>query len=233
MVADDSEIVIRPYSAQDRDAVRRINYDTSFLHKPHLFFDDREVVADVLSRYFTDFEPGSCFVAEHRGEVIGYVIGTLNTRRMHRAFASQIFFPVLVKAIFRGVFLKVKTYRFLLSCLRSFLKGEFYVPDFSAQYPATYHLNVRDGFRGMKVGSKLIMRAAQMIHERHVPGVQFSTMSDEPKEFFVNFGFHVIYESRRSYLRYALGHDTPFNLFGMNLKTGGPDVRSQQNGSLK
>lgn len=217
MVHEVPSVVIRPYRTDDRPSVRRINYETSFLHKPHLFCDDREVVADALTKYYTDHEPGSCFVAESRGEVIGYIIGTLDIRRMHRIYGFKIFLPLFVKALARGVFLRIKTYRFLFHCLKSYLKGEFRVPDFNALYPATFHLNVQDGFRGQKIGSKLIMRAAQLVYEHNVPGVQFSTMSEEPKEFFVNFGFHVIYESRRTFLRYALGHDTPFYLFGMKI----------------
>lgn len=217
MVHDDPIVVIRPYKSDDRQAVRRINYETAFLHKPHLFCDDREVVADALTKYYTDHESGSCFVAESRGDVIGYIIGTLDIRRMHRVYCFKILLPLLIKALARGVFLKGKTYRFLFNCLRSYLKGEFRAPDSSAQYPSTFHLNVQDGFRGQKIGSKLVMRAAQLVYEHNVPGVQFSTMSEEPKEFFVNFGFHVIYESRRTFLRYAIGHDTPFYLFGMKV----------------
>jgi predicted N-acetyltransferase YhbS len=217
MAHDHPQVVIRPYKSEDRVAVRLINYETAFLHKPHLFCDDREIIADVLTKYYTDHEPGSCFVAESGGEVIGYIIGTLDLRRMHRLYAFRIFLPLLGKAVLRGIFLKAKTWRFIFHAVKSFLKGEFYVPNFNAEYPATFHLNVKDGFRGQKVGSKLVMRAAQMVYERQVPGVQFSTMSQEPKEFFINFGFHVIYRSHRSFLRYALGHDTPFYLFGMKI----------------
>lgn len=217
MVLDVTQVVIRPYRIEDRPAVRRINYETSFLHKPHLFFDDREIVADALTRYYTDYEPSTCFVAELRGQVIGYIIGTLDIRRMHRVFATRILLPLVCKAVLRGVLFKAKTWRFLVHCLRGYLKGEFRVPDFTEQYPSTFHLNVQDGFRGQKVGSKLIMRAAQVVYAHPVRGVHFSTMSDEPRDFFINFGFHVIFESRRTYLRYALGHDTPFYLFGMKI----------------
>ena len=107
--------------------------------------------------------------------------------------------------------------RELIHCFKSYLKGEFFVPDFKREYPSTFHINVRDGFRGQKVGSRLIQRAIQLLSEKHVPGVQFSTMSDEPKQFFLNMGFQILYQSRRNFLRYALGRDTPFYLFGMKI----------------
>ncbi len=211
------QVVIRPYRVQDRDAIRRVNYETSFLHQPRKFFDDREVVADALTRYYTDFEPGSCFVAEAEGQVIGYVIGTLDIVKMRREYGSKILWPLFFKAAARGIFLNRKTYAFFYHSLKSYLKGEFKVPDFSQQYPSTFHVNVLDGFRGQRVGNRLILRAVQFIHEQHVIGVQFSTMSNEPTAFFVSLGFHVIYQSRRTFLKYALGHETPFNLFGMSV----------------
>jgi len=217
MAREQQEVLIRPYKVEDREAIRRINYETSFLHKPHLFCDDQEVVADALTRYYTDYEPGSCFVAEARGEVVGYIIGTLDIKRMNREYGFKIFLPLLIKAVVRGAPLNRKAYPLLVNALKGYLKGEFFTPDFIREYPSTFHINVREGFRGQRIGNSLILRAVQLIHENNVAGVQFSTMSAEPKEFFINMGFHVIYQSRRSFLRYALGHDTPFYLFGMKV----------------
>lgn len=217
MAREQKEVLIRPYKTEDRKVIRHINYETSFLHKPHLFCEDEEVVADALTLYYTDYEPGSCFVAEARGEVVGYIIGTLDIKRMNREYGFKILLPLLIKAVVRGVFFNRKTYSFLINSFKSYAKGEFSTPDFTLQYPSTFHINVQEGFRGQKIGSRLILRAVQLIRENNVAGVQFSTMSEEPKEFFINMGFHVIYQSRRSFLRYALGHDTPFYLFGMKV----------------
>lgn len=217
MVHEDIEIVIRPYEARDRAAIRRINYETAFLHKPHLFFDDPEIVADALTRYFTDYEPGSCFVAEARNEVIGYVIGTLDIKRMNWEYSLKISLLLFFKSLMRGIFFKCKTYRFFWNVLKSYVKGEFFVPDFTDKYPSTFHINVRDGFRGQGVGSRLILSAVKLLQRSGVPGVQFSTMSGEPIHFFQSMGFHIIYQSRRTYLKYALGVETPFYLFGMDV----------------
>lgn len=104
MAPEEINVTIRAYSPQDRESIRRINYETSFVHKPHLFCDDREVVADALTRYYTDFEPGSCFVAEAQGCVVGYIIGTLDLIRMRREYGFKILMPAVAKAFVRGVF---------------------------------------------------------------------------------------------------------------------------------
>ncbi|HLD69677.1 MAG TPA: GNAT family acetyltransferase, partial [Candidatus Omnitrophota bacterium] len=70
------ETIIRPYQRRDRESVRRISGDTANLGKPlETFFRDREIMVDVLMDYYLDYEPASCWVAEHEGKVVGYLCG--------------------------------------------------------------------------------------------------------------------------------------------------------------
>jgi ribosomal protein S18 acetylase RimI-like enzyme len=70
-------MVVRPYQAGDRDAVRRLCCDTGFLGNPiDPVFEDRELFADFLTRYYTDHEPESAFVLEKDGAVKGYLLGS-------------------------------------------------------------------------------------------------------------------------------------------------------------
>ncbi len=217
MTSDLSGLMIRNYEPRDREAIRRISYETSFLHRPHLFFDDPELVTDALTRYYLEFEPESCFVAEAEGRVVGYIIGTLDMARMNYVYGARILMPLVLKAIQHKEFFRGKTMKFILNYLKSVLKGEFYSPNFTRDYPATFHINVDEALRGQKVGTQLIQRALQLLKDKNVPGVQFSTMTDGAKDFFVRQGFAILYSSRRSFLRYALGHDTPFHLLGKKM----------------
>ena len=124
---------------------------------------------------------------------------------------------MVVKAALRGVFFNWKSLRFLGHYAQSYFKGEFRIPYLLDEYPATFHINVDENFRGQKVGTRLIQEAMRFLKEKHVPGAQFSTMSDVSTKFFLSMGFHVVHSSRWSFLRYALGHDTPYNLLGMKL----------------
>ena len=210
-------VKIRPYEPKDRESIRRICYETSFFQRPHLFFDDPEIVTDALTRYYIDFEPESCFVAEISGQVVGYIIGTLDMARMNYVYGTRILMPLVLKAVEHGAFFRRKTMLFILNYLKSVLKGEFMVPNLTREYPSTFHINVDRELRGKKVGSQLIARALQLLKEKSITGVQFSTMTDEAKDFFVRQGFQVLYSSRRSFLRYALGYDTVFHLVGKRL----------------
>jgi hypothetical protein len=78
--------VFRKYRAGDRAAVRRLCCETGFLGNPiDPVFEDRDLFADFLTAYYTDFEPESAFVVEMDGELKGYLLGS------RRPLRQQIF----------------------------------------------------------------------------------------------------------------------------------------------
>lgn len=76
---------VRAYRAEDREAVRAICFETGLMGDSIAAqFADREAFADLFTGYYTDREPESCFVVEAQdGRVLGYLVGTLDTRRAH------------------------------------------------------------------------------------------------------------------------------------------------------
>jgi hypothetical protein len=94
-------IRVRPYRAGDREAVRRICADTGFLGKPvDQLFEDRELFADYLTRYYTSFEPEALFVCEVNGEVRGYLMGCRRPllKQSYQLVANLV---VATKALYR------------------------------------------------------------------------------------------------------------------------------------
>lgn len=77
------EAVIRPYEPGDRDAVRRICFDTGYMgDSVGWTWPDRESFADLFSAWYTDHEPTSALVVDDGGEVVGYLLGCRDSRRM-------------------------------------------------------------------------------------------------------------------------------------------------------
>src|SRR5438067_13216184 len=74
---DASQYSIRSYQASDRVAVRKLCCETGFLGSPiDPVFEDRELFANFLTGYYTDWEPESAFVIEVDGAVKGYLLGS-------------------------------------------------------------------------------------------------------------------------------------------------------------
>ncbi len=214
-----AEIKIRKYKASDRAAVRQLVYRTALLGKSAaLFFRGEEVIADALSVYFTDYEPGSAFVAESRGQVIGYLIGAKNKAVAESIFNRRIFLPLLIKAVFKGTFLNLNNLKFISACLVDFLKNGIKTPDFSHDYPATFHMNLAEGYRGQGIGTRLTRVYLDYLRSAGVPGVHLATFSDPAAGFFSAQGFQRLYKGKRNYFRRALHRELPLYILGKRLK---------------
>jgi ribosomal protein S18 acetylase RimI-like enzyme len=213
-----ADIIIRKFRAEDRETVRNIAWNTAFLGEPaSAYFASPQILKDFLTLYFTDYEPESCFVAEAGRQVVGYLIGSKNTSRLEKVFTSKIFWPLLTRAMLRGAFFMPKNISFGIHSLVSFLRGEYNDPEFSAEYPATLHINLDSHWRNHHIGSRLINAYFDYLRSNNVSGVRLGTMSDKAAAFFRQQGFELLYTAKRSYLRYLLNRDIPIYIYGKKL----------------
>jgi GNAT superfamily N-acetyltransferase len=211
-------LAVRRYAGADRDAVRDIAWQTAFLgESAAAFFSDKELYADILTMYFTDYEAGSCFVAESDGRVAGYLIGSADTKDLDRVTASVIVPMLFCKAVARGVFLREVNLRFLWNVFLSAARGEFFSEDYSSEYPATLHINIRRGYRGEGAGSLLMERYLEFLRNKGVAGVRLATYSEKAGRFFSKHGFSLLSAKRRSYFRYLTGRDIGVYIYGRKL----------------
>ena len=81
-MAEEKRFEIRKFQPADRARVRELCCETGFLGKPiDPVFEDRELFADYLSAYYTDWEPESAFVLLVNGEIRGYLLGSRRPAR--------------------------------------------------------------------------------------------------------------------------------------------------------
>ena len=136
---------IRPYEPRDRHAVRAICCRTAFRNLgAQTLINDDELFADYWSRYYTDFESQSLFVAEQEGQVVGYLFGCVNSRRFIRVMARRIV-PIVVLhllgKIILGRFRNAGSNRSTLKWF--FLKSWREAPPLPVEdFPAHYHCNL-------------------------------------------------------------------------------------------
>ena len=185
-------IHIRQYTPQDRAAVRQICCDTADRGEPvERFFGDREVFADLLTRYYTEDEPEALWVAEHDGDVIGYLTGCLKSRRYQRIMAWRVLPRTAVKALTRGLLGSVQAWRLAWAGMRTWLSRGVRNSAPLARYPAHLHLNIHHGFRGRQVGRRLLEQFLDQVRRAGVRGVHAAVRSDNAQScrFFERAGF--------------------------------------------
>ena len=140
-------IKIPNYQIEDRDAIREISLESVFWGENRAYIFDDEILADLLTIYFTDYEPLSCFVAVKGNQVIGYIMGAQDIRKMRRLMKYKIVPRLIYKALSHRQLLRRNNLILLKNIISSYTKGEFISPDFSKKYPATLHINIRAEYR--------------------------------------------------------------------------------------
>lgn len=184
-------MITRAYEPRDRPAVRQIACDTADRGEPASIFSDREILADALTRYYTDFEPQSLWVAESEGRVIGYLSGCLDDDRYQRLIAWRVVPAAIVRAIARGALGRWETWRLLVAMVRTWRSGGFYPRVPLEHYPAHLHVNIQQGFRGQRIGQQLVARFVEQAQAAGLSGVRVGVHEDNlpARRFFERMGF--------------------------------------------
>lgn len=189
--------VIRPYRPEDREAVRHICCETGLGGRPvEGLFCDRELFADYLTRYYTDFEPESILVGEHDGKVVGYLTGCLRYR-YHKVVQLWIGTVVGARALWRlarGRYDRASR-AYVAWC---FLRAPREVPP-GPPRAGHFHSNVLPGHRE-RLGMRLFRRFMDGLGER-APRLYLRVEAPEGRRsdrLFERYGFRLVERRRLS-----------------------------------
>ncbi|GMA15098.1 GNAT family N-acetyltransferase [Deinococcus metallilatus] len=170
MPADES-LTLRPVRRTDAGALAQVAYATGFFgESARRFFPSRALFAALwVTPYLTPGAGGLGFVAERGGQVVGYILGSVDQRRYALALAAQV--PGLLWRLLTGRLPgALASLRYLLRAARFGLPA----PP-TSRYPAHLHLNLLPEARGLGAGGALLDAFLAELRSRHVPGVQLST----------------------------------------------------------
>jgi len=189
-----NEIVVRPYEAKDRDAVRRLTWDTADQGRPLLpAAYDREIIVDILTRYYMERAPHSLLVAESGAEVVGYLSGCPDTRDYEYFMRFRVIPGVLMRGIWKGLLWQRTTWKIFWAAVGTWRCGGFKIKELLKTYPAHLHVNVREAFRGEKAGRRLVEEFLARLNAVGVGGVHAMVREDNAKgrAFFEQMGFEI------------------------------------------
>ncbi|HEX9115488.1 MAG TPA: GNAT family N-acetyltransferase [Anaerolineae bacterium] len=190
----DTGVAVRPYVAGDRDAVLRIAADTALFGDPvEGFMEDRRLFCDIVYRYYVDLEPNSAWVAAAGGNVVGFLVGCVDTTKHDRIFWRHIV-PRVALRLVGGVYrLGPRTFRYLAGLIAAGLRGEIPPVDLSS-YPAHLHINLDAASRGRGAGGGLMNSYLSQLRHQGVEGVHLRTTSRNRAalHLYAKLGFQVL-----------------------------------------
>jgi hypothetical protein len=188
---DDRAFTIRSYRASDREAVRRLCCETGFLGEPiDPVYEDRQLFADFLTTYYTDWEPESSFVLEVDGEIRGYLLGSRKPLR-NQLYAFWQNVSLFFKAISRYFRYNERSRRFIGWTLTH---GWREVPASPRRVPH-FHINLLPEARKMSTTRGLMSAYLSYLYrrgEKRVYGQIVTFESRRGEKLFERYGFKVL-----------------------------------------
>jgi len=194
----EQNIIIRKYQPDDREVLRKLSCDTAYFGNPcEVFFPDRKLLADLIMSYYTDYEPEHIWVADYNGEVVGYVSAGLSESRYCRLMLLKIIPCSIIKALCGRKIWDRRTWRLIVYNFLFWITGNGKLKKLNRkEFPAHIHLNIKYGFRGKGIGSKLFDSLYQDIQKK-TKGIRFKALRQEPRfSFFERYGFQ-LFDCRR------------------------------------
>ncbi|MFM8808152.1 MAG: GNAT family acetyltransferase, partial [Chthoniobacterales bacterium] len=171
-------------------------------------FEDRELFADYLTSFYTDWEPESTFVLEQNGEVKGYLMGS------RRPFLQQFYNFFLNLSLFaRGIFRYPRYKKASKAFVRWILLNAWReVPAAPRRIPH-FHFNMLPEVQGFGTAREILVQFLNHLRahgETHVFGQVVTFEERRGAKVFERYGFRVL--EKKEITKYRAHRDEPVYL---------------------
>ena len=187
----ENQFTIRGYRPTDRAAVRQLCCQTGFLGTPiDPVYEDRQLFADFLTTYYTDWEPESSFVIESDGQICGYLLGSRKPLR-NQLYSFWQNVSLFLKALTRYFRYNANSRRFIRWTLAH---GWREVPAAPRRVPH-FHINLLPDARKMSTTRALMSAYLSYLYrcgEKRVYGQIVTFESRRGEKMFERYGFKVL-----------------------------------------
>ena len=220
-MSDENPFIIRSFRKSDREAVRRLCCDTGFLGAPiDPVYEDRQLFADFLTTYYTDWEPESSFVIEKAGDIRGYLLGSRKPLR-NQLYSFWQNVSLFLKALTRYFRYNAASRRFVLWIL---MNGWREVPAAPRRVPH-FHINLLPDARKMSTTRALMSAYLSYLYrcgEKRVYGQIVTFESRRGEQMFERYGFKVLNRAEITKYKAFYPQSVYLSTVIKNLETAGP-----------
>jgi hypothetical protein len=193
-MTDGKHFEIRKFQPADRARVRELCCATGFLGNPiDPVFEDRELFADYLTAYYTDWEPESAFVLLLNGEIQGYLLGSRHSfRQQCYAFYQNI--SLFLRGVLRYPGYNAESKKFVQWILRTAWREVPAAP----RRTAHFHVNMLPEARHLASTRLMADAYLKYLHEhgeKRVYGQMVVFEDRRGTKMFERYGFKVLNKS--------------------------------------
>ena len=160
-------IALRPYRPDDLDALYHVclvtgdaGKDASALHS------DPQLIGHIYSAPYGVLEPERVIVAEDAEGVVGYIVGTHDTRAFEARLEREWWPPLRERYADTSGLTEADRNR-----VAAIMRPNTGPDDLVEEHPAHVHMNLLPRARGQKVGSRLLSQWVDAAKAAGVPGI--------------------------------------------------------------
>jgi ribosomal protein S18 acetylase RimI-like enzyme len=166
--------------------VRTICCETGYLGDPiEPIYADRRSFADLFTSYYTDAEPESCLVVEVDGQVVGYLLGCLDSSKAW-SLERIALRHVLTRAVVARPGTAAFYWRGVYDALADGLLGRARQRPDPALFPGHTHFNVLPAARSLPVVPALYRTFFKLAKERGCRGLYGEVFVENPRAMAMN-----------------------------------------------
>jgi ribosomal protein S18 acetylase RimI-like enzyme len=196
------KIAIRKCKKSDENSIIDICYKTGYMGEDltdRNIFNDIKLFGYLFCSYYCLYETGNSFVAvdeSKNNKVIGYIIGTLNSKRQEKLFVKKMFLKIAIRLFLCDSWKYRESYNAVMFFIKNInLKHKY--DSLYTEYPAHLHINILPQYQHYGVGSRLIGQFENHVRENNISGIHLRTSNKNIKAvpFYKRKGYKVINEN--------------------------------------
>ena len=191
------EFEIRPFQPGDMDMLYRICLLTGNAGEDATGTVDDRILGHCYAAPYVTFEPDLCFVLASHGIALGYILGTRDSVSFAKTCEAQ-WWP---KLRLQYLLPEDDDLSPAAMMVRAIHQG-YQAPSLSNEYPAHLHIDILPNGQSMGYGRKMIKMFCDRLRDYSVSALHFgvSQANGSALGFYRHLGFHVIQESKTSYM---------------------------------
>ncbi len=168
-------------------------------------FRDEKLFGYLFCLYYPRYEPEHCFVAEDNGKIVGYILGTPDTRRQERLFMAKMGWRILLRTFLITSWRYFPDLKVILHFLR-LPRSTAPHDEILEKYPAHLHIDILESYQRRGIGTKLMQCFEDHMRRLKVKGIHLGTSEGNYKAipFYKKMGFQIIHTER-----YGMWPDAP------------------------
>lgn len=196
-----NNIIIRKCAQEDEEEILNICYKTGYMGEemqPTNKFNDVELFGYLFCHYYVWYEINNCFVAVDKNtrKVVGYILGTLNSKKQEKAFKYKMIYKIAFRILFSTIWKNHESFQTVMHFIKNLdLKDD--PKDLYEKYPAHLHINILPEYQHSGIGNMLIDTFETHVKSHNVKGIHLRTSSYNEKAvpFYKKKGYKVIHEN--------------------------------------